>query len=535
MLELQLNGQRFAAVPALLREGGILVVVPEDTFSEEELTLAGEEGFSGLVGPYVSGSCTLRGARRAELHTSVDVLIVDLDTSMLGDSPQGASLGLCSEDGQRELTVFGLVQGRASWPSAEGVRRLVGAFRNMGSAEPLHHRATPYATADEGEATAPAPVRSHRAAAKPRPQGAGEDDRLEALEAQVRSLVTSLGARSEAGPGSLAVAKAGGAVPPLFEAEAGRAGLTSEQLTALLGAAGRPPERLYDSRPPVPISASLPSDARASGSAAPPHSLPKGSAAGPRSAVPTLPISPPDVSELLASLVQQNNTLLSAFVKQRGDQGGDLLDSEERSPSGMRGYQARQHFQASLKKDPDAVYASVRRRLAEAIEMEESALPSAAMRTFFTNKVPLGNMKGLTHFCFAVAQLWEAAERNDVAAMKAQIALLAVYLEQVAVDGGRHQLGWLLTGLPNPPFQLVQSHTLKAQDDPVGYLGDPRWIAANLVYLKDVDYLEQRTRALTKAPAGDRPPGQLSAPRPKAKGAPKAAGAPAAEASTDSL
>jgi hypothetical protein len=146
-----------------------------------------------------------------------------LDASLLGDPEQGVSLGLCSEDGLRELTGFGLVQGRSLWPSAEGVRRLVGVFRNLASPEPLRRRATPYATADEEEvAVNPCPPRAHRAAPKPRPNAAGADDRLEALEAQVRALVASLGARSEAGPGSLAVAKAGVAVPPLFEAEAGR-------------------------------------------------------------------------------------------------------------------------------------------------------------------------------------------------------------------------------------------------------------------------------------------------------------------------
>ena len=34
---------------------------------------------------------------------------------------------------------------------------------------------------------------------------------------------------------------------------------------------------------------------------------------------------------------------------------------------------------------------------------------------------------------------------------------------QVAVDGGRHQLGWLLAGMPNPPFQLAQAHSQRAQ------------------------------------------------------------------------
>ena len=145
------------------------------------------------------------------------------------------------------------------------------------------------------------------------------------------------------------------------------------------------------------------------------------------------------------------------------------------------------------------------------------------MRTFFTNKVPLGSMRGLTYFAFDTAQLWEAAERDDLAALKAQVALLAVYLEQVAVDGGRHQLGWLLTGMPNPPFQLVQAHSQRTQEDPVGFLGDPRWVAANLAYFKDVDYLESRAKLVGKQPPPDRPEGSSPEPKARSKEAPEAA------------
>ena len=64
LLELQWNGLRFAAVPALLRDGGVLAVLPAEACTDEELAFSAEEGFVGLVGPCVNGSCTLRGARR---------------------------------------------------------------------------------------------------------------------------------------------------------------------------------------------------------------------------------------------------------------------------------------------------------------------------------------------------------------------------------------------------------------------------------------------------------------------------------------
>ena len=550
LLELQWNGLRFAAVPALVRDGGVLVVVPEEAFSEEELTLASADGFDGFIGPFVNGSCTVRGARRAELTSEVQALIVDLDSTTLSDPEVDGALAPCTESSLRELTGFGVVKGRSTlWPSAEGVRRLVDLYRKLASPEHLPHRRTsPYMTADEGLATPGGlPVHSGPAPLQSSATTGASDSRLEALEAQVRALVSSqtalLSTQRDPGQSSGGTARGSTSVPPLFEAEAGRAGLSLEQLTALLGAAGRPPEKLHDGRQAALPGASssnhltLQDKLAAQGSTTPPapHTLPKALPA----ARPTGPQGPGtgdlDATSLLAALVQQNNNLLGVLTKNRGDTLSDSLEPEERPASGVRGYQARQQFQASLKRDPTAVYSAVRRRLAEAVETDEGSLPGAAMRTFFTNKVPLGSMRGLTYFAFATAQLWEAAERDDLAALKAQVALLAVYLEQVAVDGGRHQLGWLLTGLPNPPFQLVQAHSQRAQEDPVGFLGDPRWVAANLAYLKDVDYLESRTKLVGKAPPSDRPGGPPPKPTPKArpKGAPKAASTAAAGGSED--
>ena len=76
--------------------------------------------------------------------------------------------------------------------------------------------------------------------------------------------------------------------------------------------------------------------------------------------------------------------------------------------------------------------------------------------------------------------------------------------------------------MPNPTLQLAQAHSQRAQEDPVGFLGDPHWVAANLAYFKDVGYFESRTKLVGgKPPTADR---LGPAPRtPKAKGAQKAA------------
>ena len=109
-------------------------------------------------------------------------------------------------------------------------------------------------TADEGlPSPSGLPLRSGPVPQQASVASGASDSRLEALEAQVRALATSqtalLSTQRDTGQGPSGAGRAGTSVPPLFEAEAGRAGLSLEQLTALLGAAGRPPERLRDGRP----------------------------------------------------------------------------------------------------------------------------------------------------------------------------------------------------------------------------------------------------------------------------------------------
>ena len=73
-------------------------------------------------------------------------------------------------------------------------------------------------------------------------------------------------------------------------------------------------------------------------------------------------------------------------------------------------------------------------------------------------------------------------------------SLAAIFVEQAAIDGGRFQVAWLLTGLPTPPFNLTSKNISRLQEEPFGLLLDPSWLSANLAYLKDLDYFEQRQR-----------------------------------------
>ena len=82
------------------------------------------------------------------------------------------------------------------------------------------------------------------------------------------------------------------------------------------------------------------------------------------------------------------------------------------------------------------------------------------------------------------------------------VALSAIFAELATVDGGRYQVAWLLS-----------------------------WLSANLAYLKDLDYFEQKQRnserglGITDPPA-PKPPWRPPRAEPPTGGAPSKGGPP---------
>ena len=144
----------------------------------------------------------------------------------------------------------------------------------------------------------------------------------------------------------------------------------------------------------------------------------------------------------------------------------------------------------------DQLRSSVRTHLAAALGTTEARMEPAALRTFFETKAPLGSQKGLTYFAMLIAHMWEMVETNNMEGLMNSVALSAVFIEQVAIDGGRYQLAWLLTGLNTPAFALTTRNTQRTSEEPFAQLADPRWIAANLSFLKDMDYFEASQKAV---------------------------------------
>ena len=205
-----------------------------------------------------------------------------------------------------------------------------------------------------------------------------------------------------------------------------------------------------------------------------------------------------EASALARVLVQQTQ-ILNQLSKKSSDPlqsllgGGGGGDDEAKIP-GVRGMAARQLLREQFAAHPERVVAKVRERLALARRKGSVAeLEPRDMYLHFQETVPLGTFKTLTYFSFLMAEMWEAAERNQGAELMSLLALGLVFAEQVANEQGHTRLGWLLTGRPDPPFSIVEQRRAPRPELPHGMLADPRWVTAQLAYLRDADLISERT------------------------------------------
>lgn len=109
-------------------------------------------------------------------------------------------------------------------------------------------------------------------------------------------------------------------------------------------------------------------------------------------------------------------------------------------------------------------------------------------------KVPLGDMKLLTFMATFLAHAWEAAYLAKDELMLGYISRGLVFVEQAALDAGRTQMAWLLVGLPEPNWAVTTQNRRRQALQPFARLAAPQWVAANVAFLRDLDFMESRLK-----------------------------------------
>lgn len=155
------------------------------------------------------------------------------------------------------------------------------------------------------------------------------------------------------------------------------------------------------------------------------------------------------------------------------------------------------------------------------------------MRKYVERRIPLQEYKLLTQMAFLVADAWATGFDSQNAEMLGALSKMMYFIEQTALDSGRTEVSWLLTGLQEPPFQILVSSRRRSNMQQFCRLCSPSWVAANLAFIKDCDYMESRTSAANKqkAPAAD-PEEDGKKPRKPPKGKGKGKNQPSKEEKT---
>ena len=179
------------------------------------------------------------------------------------------------------------------------------------------------------------------------------------------------------------------------------------------------------------------------------------------------------------------------------------------SMQGAAGFEARDRFKRELRDRPLHFVQNFRELLAEDMEVDVQGLEPAALRGFFQRRLNFGRHRLLSHVGQLFARFWELAEQGRPAELQAAIAAGAAFLEQAVLSNGRLEVAWLLTGLSEPrPGDTTAG---APPQNPGASLLAPRWLAANLAFLRDLDFLRGRISASAGV---QRPPPAGCLPRP---------------------
>ena len=205
------------------------------------------------------------------------------------------------------------------------------------------------------------------------------------------------------------------------------------------------------------------------------------------------------MQKIMAIQLRQQQELLSGLApRSQGDPlstalGGGGNESGS-SSSGIRGCAARELFVKQIE-DHCHVAQLVMKNAMKDLGVTE--VYPGLMRDYIERKIPFGDMKLLTMFGHYLACGWETSYNQQDEVMMGFISRGLLFIEQAAVDSGRTQMGWLLSGYPEPNWSLTGQNKRRTSLQPFSRLSQPSWVAANVAFVKDLDFLEGRLKNTT--------------------------------------
>ena len=512
-----------------VRHGGFMLSIPNSMVVQEFLQLldAGAEAQP----EFHPGTVEVQNSRGRPVGEA-EILLVDLPWDFAPHLSRPVNLKLAA---YRHYEVVQLeADGQPGRPAKNAVMQLANAWIAGGDMEA--GTAAEYATGEEFADAAEGPAGQEST-------GSGVDgapvnniellNRIAELEGRLASLQEQPQLQVPLMPGPAPKA------PPLFGTGASQ--LTQAQWSKINKLAGSPPPRLgsLETRRPV-LQPKVAAVEQA-------HVLQEREA---EEDAMLLDLTGPELQQMdpmqrmLALQLQQNQMLLSRLLPKSQDPVLGALsvsDSGSGGSSNIKGCLAREAFQRTIV-DLPKVASLARLNALKELGLTPDREDSSLMRLYVEKRMPLAEQKLLAMFATMLAETWAVGFEQQDQVLLGSVARMMFFVEQAAIDGGRTQLAWLLSGYSEPAMHMMLSSKKKPGLEPFARLCPASWVSANVSYLRDLDYMESRlaqvgkpakqTRAhLSDDDRDDKP--KRPAAKPKAKGRGKGVtGSPPADAST---
>lgn len=210
------------------------------------------------------------------------------------------------------------------------------------------------------------------------------------------------------------------------------------------------------------------------------------------------------LEQIMLQQLQQNQLLLQRLVEKPTDpvlgalsSGGGDSGSGGSGGTGVKGCLARDAYLKTVT-DLAKVAEVARTNALKELGMSRAREDPSLMRRYIERRVPLADNRLLAQFGTMLAEAWAVGSASDNVELLGVTARMMFFLEQCAIDSGKSQLAWLLSGWQEPSMHLLVNRQKQPGLQPFSRLCAPAWVSGNLAYLRDLDYIESRMSSSSK-------------------------------------
>ena len=230
---------------------------------------------------------------------------------------------------------------------------------------------------------------------------------------------------------------------------------------------------------------------------------------------------------LALAVLEQSKALTSLVSQIAAAQSDPMADLSSGSSASTRGAAGRVRLQSELAQQKEtffqAVLLQMARRMSPTSTVDVS--PQVLMDRGVSGTRYLERFGGysrhreLGQLQYQVMTVFDYMLQDNMPAAKDALALLAVSIEQAALDNGRMDLAMLLCLQEDPPAGIFQNRQIASTSRARSFvpLADQKWITCALAFLKELEVITAK-RAELAGPSQPASTASSEAPKPKPKG-----------------